>query len=116
MNIIKFKNDFCFLAQEFFPGRKITILEKRSIILEIRLEISEFIFIEIYYNSLTDKKSYAIIKDNKRIASFDNYKYWHMHPCDDPDKHIACKEPSMREVFSYMNNIFDTLNNEEDGK
>jgi len=109
MNTITFRNDFCSLAQEFFPNSKITILEKRNIILEIRLEISEFIFIEIYYNSLTDKKSYAFIKDNNRIAGYDNYKYWHIHPCGDPDKHIPCEEPSMKEVFSYMHNICEDL-------
>jgi hypothetical protein len=64
------------------------------------VNISEYVFVEIYYNALTGKKSYALINKGVRIFGCVNYKFWHLHPVDNPSEHIPCDEPTMQDVFS----------------
>lgn len=61
MNITEFKSELITNINNFFPKADITIVEKRGIRLEVRVNISEYVFVEIYYNALTGKKSYALI-------------------------------------------------------
>ncbi|MBI4653680.1 MAG: hypothetical protein HY752_01560 [Nitrospirae bacterium] len=96
------------MYKKFFPEAHIKSTEKRGIIFEARVDISENVFLEIYYNSLTGKKSYSLISDNNRIFGYDNYKYWHLHPADNPSNHIPCKEPLMEEVFLNMKNLISS--------
>lgn len=105
MNIHAFKSKLVISLQKFFPEANITTVEKRSIILEMRVDISEHRFLEIYYNAFTNKKCYSLVSDNERIFGYDNYKYWHLHPADNPIKHVPCPEPSMEEVFSQIKGI-----------
>lgn len=100
-----FKKELVSLAARYFPQSKIIYVEKRNIILEFRIDISQSTFIEIYYNSLTGKKSYALISNCERIFGYDNYKYWHVHPFSEPSKHIPCSEPSSEEVICNMLDI-----------
>ena len=65
--------------------------------------------VEVYYNSLTDKKSFALIKENQRILGYDNYKYWHIHPRDDVTSHVPCQEPSIEKNFEEMKEIILSL-------
>ena len=105
MTFDAFKSEIITNVRKFFPNVRITITEKRGIILEARVDISEDAFLEIYHNALTGKKSYALITNGKRILGYDNYKYWHLHPLDNPARHIPCSEPSMEEIFSEMKDI-----------
>ncbi|MEQ8188008.1 MAG: hypothetical protein ABRQ39_08565 [Candidatus Eremiobacterota bacterium] len=99
------KNELVTLTARYFPLSKSISVEKRNIILEFRIDISQNTFIEIYYNSFTGKKSYALINNCQRIFGYDNYKYWHVHPCSDPSEHIPCSEPSSEEVLCNMRDI-----------
>jgi hypothetical protein len=109
MTIDDFKKQVIFYNKQFFHEGRINFIEKRNIIFEGRITISESIFIEFYYNSFTGKKSYALICSNNRIFGYDNYKYWHVHPLNEIEKHIKCSEPSIENVFSEMKNIIDDL-------
>jgi len=53
---------------------------------------------EVYVNGITGKKSFALIKNEKRIWGYDNYRYWHHHPFKNPDTHIPCSEPSLEKI------------------
>lgn len=89
-----FRNDLLESLKKHFPSAKIEGRERRGAVYEARAHIGEATFIEIYYNAITEKKSFALISDDKRIAGYDNYKFWHFHPLDKPDEHIKCDEPS----------------------
>lgn len=93
MRIEEFRKLIIVAAKRSFPGASILLSEKRDIAFEARIKISEKLFIEVYYNSLTDKKSFALIKENQRILGYDNYKYWHIHPRDDITSHVPCPMP-----------------------
>lgn len=105
MELLPLKENIIFTFSKYFPDANIISTVKRNIILEIKIEIEEEIFIEIYCNSLTGKKSFALIRSNKRIFGYDNYKFWHYHPYDAPESHIECKEPSIEEVASEIYKI-----------
>ncbi|MDY7034149.1 MAG: hypothetical protein SVY10_19870, partial [Thermodesulfobacteriota bacterium] len=43
---------------------------------------------------LTNRRSYSLIYKGNRIFGFDNYRFWHYHPVEEPNTHVSCKEPS----------------------
>lgn len=88
-----------------FPAAKVDIKERRSVILELRAYIDKATFIEVYANSITGKKSFALISEGKRITGYDNYRFWHHHPPDKPDDHIPCAEPTVDLVLSFFKDI-----------
>lgn len=111
MELLSLKENIILTFSKYFPDAHIVSTVKRNIILEIKIEIEEEIFIEIYCNSLTGKKSFALIKSNKRIFGYDNYKFWHYHPYNASESHIKCKEPSIEEVASEIYKIMKQINN-----
>jgi len=92
-------------ARRQFPEASIILTEKRKITIEARVKISEEIFIEVYYNTLNDKKSFALIKNNQRIFGYDNYKYWHVHPHNNVTTHVLCEEPPIERVFEEIKEV-----------
>ena len=109
MKIDDFRSLLISIAKHKFPDASIALSEKRKITVEARVEISEEIFIEIYYNILSNKKSFALIKNNQRIFGYDNYKYWHVHPRNSVTDHVLCEEPPVEKVFEEIKEIILTL-------
>lgn len=93
-----------------FPDAKIDIKERRGIIFELRAYVKEDIFIEIYANGLTGKRSFALIAKKLRISGYDNYKFWHHHPPDNPDDHIPCSEPAIELILSSFKDVLVRFN------
>lgn len=109
MRVEDFQKLIFLTAQRTFPGASILLSVKRDIALEARIEISENTFVEVYYNSLTNKKSLSLIKEDKRIMGYDNYKYWHVHPANNVTAHVPCQEPSIEKVFEEMKELIITI-------
>lgn len=96
--------------RRYFPEAKIDSKERRGVIFELRAYLSEDTFIEVYANWLTGKRSFALIAKKMRISGYDNYKFWHHHPPDNPDNHIPCSEPAIDLILSYFKDVFVRLN------
>jgi hypothetical protein len=109
MRIEDFRKLIILAVKNNFPDASILLAEKRDITLDARIKITEKIFVEVYYNSLTDKKSFALIKENQRILGYDNYQYWHIHPRDNVTSHVPCQEPSIEKIFEEMKEIILSL-------
>ncbi|MCH8317943.1 MAG: hypothetical protein IIA88_05510 [Bacteroidetes bacterium] len=109
MNISDFTDSLLAALRNDFPNAIITIKEKRGIIVEARIKLTEKVFLDVYFNSLTDKKSFALIHDDERIFGYDNYKYWHLHPFADSTKHIPCEEPGIKKVIQEIKEIIRKL-------
>ena len=105
MKIDDFRSLLISIAKRKFPDASIALSEKREITVEARVMISEEIFIEIYYNILSNKKSFALIKKHQRIFGYDNYKYWHVHPRNSAAEHVLCEEPPVEKVFEEIKEI-----------
>ncbi len=64
-------------------------------ILNLRVHLVDNSFIEVFYNEVTDKTSFALIDADQRIYGKDNAKMgWHMHPLNNPKAHHRCKQVS----------------------
>ena len=64
------------------------IIEKTVSVLKVRLYFYEELFVQIYINLKRQKRSYALILNDKRIFGKDyTFGQWHLHPFDNPDEH-----------------------------
>ncbi len=68
---------------------KIIVLSASIEHIQLRILLTDFSFIDVYYHQVSGKTSYAQISDNKRIFAADNKRrFWHWHPREDPSQHI----------------------------
>ena len=96
-------------SKKFFPLVTLQYEIVRNIHLYVRITFQQDLFIDIYANSETERKDFALIHKNERTYGVDNLKGWHYHPFGEIGKHLPCKEPSVEEVFENMKNIIETL-------
>ena len=73
-------------ANSFIVAR-IKILTVSLEHIQLRIFITDFSFIDIYYHQVNGKTAYAHIRDDQRIFGADNRKDWHWHPYEDPQRH-----------------------------
>lgn len=91
-----------------FPNASIEIEEKRGIVISARAEIAAGELIQVYFNGITQKTSYALIRNNQRILGYDNRLSWHKHPADAPHTHQECAEPAPEAVIAEMREYCET--------
>jgi hypothetical protein len=103
---VSYREEIVDRLRKEFPQAEIEIHERRETITEIRATLGKKIFIEIYANELTRKRSYSLICDDDRVFGYDNYQYWHFHPMDNPNTHIACEEPTVLFVMKEIKKAF----------
>lgn len=106
----KLKEELLQSLRSNFPAAKVDVKERRGVILELRAYLDEVTFIEVYANSITGKRSFALISRGERITGYDNYRFWHYHSPDKPDDHILCLEPTIDLVLSSFKEILARLN------
>jgi len=104
-----FRNQLCNLFEEQFTDVEFVIDERRSTILEIRIFFTPEIFMETYVNGITGKKSFALVKNRNRIWGYDNYRYWHHHPVENPDTHIPCSEPPLEKIVNELHTVLSQI-------
>jgi hypothetical protein len=58
--------------------------------IRLRAYLVDESFLDAFFNEVTGKTAFALIKGEKRIFGADNTGgNWHWHPFDDPDRHIS---------------------------
>ena len=109
ISLESFRKQLCNLFEEKFTDIEFVINERRSTILEIRIIFTPEIFMEAYANRITAKKSFALVKNRKRIWGYDNYRYWHHHPIENPDTHMPCSEPPLEEIVNELHTVLSQI-------
>jgi hypothetical protein len=109
MTITEFEEFFSTALKEHFPEANLKTREKRATIFEARAWLDEETFIEVYFNSLTERKNYALVHRRQRVMGYDNYKFWHRHPFGEAQEHIPCSEPALEEVIAEMKEVVELL-------
>ena len=99
------RDQLCDLFKNQFPHAEFFISERRSAILEIRIFFTPEVFMESYFNAITGKKSFALVESGKRIWGYDNYRYWHHHPIENPESHVPCNEPSLKKIVDEVQTV-----------
>lgn len=69
-------------------------------VVRIRIFLVDNSFIDVYYNSETEKISFAWIRNNKRVYGADNLDYWHVHPIEKPEYHVKSEEIAFSKFLS----------------
>lgn len=77
----------------FIQSVEIQLLDEP--VVKIKIEINSDTFINIFYNAETQKYSFALIKQGKRIFGIDNTRNWHIHPFENPEDHLETKDTSL---------------------
>ncbi|MBI4690205.1 MAG: hypothetical protein HY754_08065 [Nitrospirae bacterium] len=78
---------------DFIQGIETQLLDEP--VVKIKAVINNDTFINIFYNAETEKYSFVLVKNNKRIFGIDNTKNWHIHPFEDPESHIETAPVSL---------------------
>ncbi|MBI4746236.1 MAG: hypothetical protein HY786_06815 [Deltaproteobacteria bacterium] len=105
----KLKEELYIALKRDFPSAKVEVDERRGIVIEARAHINQHIFIEVYANGMTGKRSFALISEGNRIAGYDNYRFWHCHPHGATNEHLPCDEPQIDSVISDFKEILKSL-------
>lgn len=71
-------------------------------VLKLRIHLQPSVFINIFVNVETDKVSFALIKEERRIFGVDNTRGWHVHSFDAPEEHQPCEVTSFE---SFLNQV-----------
>jgi hypothetical protein len=100
MDLGEFESHFYRLKEHFFPRAKIRDLNRRLNAIGLRLQLTERIFIDVYFNEDSGRLDFTTIKDHQRIFGYDNAGGWHYHPVEDPEQHESCPEPTLDEMFA----------------
>lgn len=70
-------------------------------ILSLRVHLTDGSFVEVFYNTATDRTAFALILEDERVYGKDNAKIgWHVHPVDDPQAHRPCTPVSFEELLA----------------
>jgi len=88
MQALTFLQNVIDVCSKFNFVKTIDIVLFDEPVAKARVEIKSNIFIEVFFNGQTQKCSFALIKNNKRIYGVDNTKGWHIHPFEDPKSHV----------------------------
>ncbi len=80
-------------------------------LLKVRVYLTEGeLFIEAFYNCVTDKTSFALIRAGQRVYGADNAKMgWHKHPFDSVNRHISCPPVTFAEFLTDVEGHFVKL-------
>lgn len=86
-------------------------LKTESSIVSGRIILEKDIFLEVYYNAVTETIAFALIKDHQRIWGIDrdNIRDWHIHPLDDPTNHISTEPLSVSNIVETLARIWEEV-------
>ena len=102
MNLQEFTDEIRKEAARIFPDARFIVLEDFPFYHKVRIVLDDNLVAEVRINSMNERISYALVRDAKRIAGFDNLGTWHIHPFEHPDAHRKIPAPTPQKVFKYF--------------
>jgi hypothetical protein len=102
MTLTLFRETLVAALNRHIPEVEVTLTESRGIVLNATANLDSDTFIAVYFSALTGKTSYALIRQGRRLAGYDNYKFWHFHPPAAPNSHLPCEEPTSDEAVAKL--------------
>jgi len=80
MGLDEFERALYQLNDRFFPNAGIRNLNRRLNAISLRVQITERIFIDVYFNTDSERLDFTTIRGDQRIFGYDNAGGWHYHP------------------------------------
>ena len=93
-------------AIAILPEAVLSVTTRGRYRLKMRIELSQEVFIDIFYNPQNGRTAFSLVHSGQRIFGYDNLGGWHCHPVEAPDTHLPCDEPQPQQVFQEMRDIF----------
>lgn len=64
-------------------------------------------FLRVYFNETTGTIAFALIGNQQRIwgVDYDNRRGWHLHPVEEPAKHVAVSPLSVSEIVLLLQKV-----------
>jgi hypothetical protein len=109
MSFSEFRAQLLAALGMYLPAARVQVQERRTVILEVRAQIEDALFFEVYYNDLTGKVAYTLVHRGQRVFGYDNYRFWHCHPLGQPVDHVACEAPEVDTVLAQVRVVVETL-------
>ncbi len=63
----------------------------------------------MFYNEITQKTAYVLIKKSKRIFGADNTGGWHKHTFEKPEGHVPSEEIDFENFLKEINSNLNKL-------
>lgn len=82
-------------------------LKSEGIIINGRVVLAGEMFLNVYYNEITETIAFALIKNEKRIWGIDkdSIRDWHIHPLNDPEQHESIQPVTIFDIIGKLKNI-----------
>jgi hypothetical protein len=93
------------LAKADFVER--VALQVEGFVVSGRAFLPEGIFLEIYFNEVTQTTAFALIKERARVWGIDrdNIRGWHRHPVREPDSHVEIQPISVSDIVEELGEV-----------
>ena len=84
-------------------------LSAEGVVISGQIFLADKIFLEVYYNEVTETIAFALIKDGKRIWGIDrdNIRDWHIHPLNNPEHHESIQSLTIFEIIERLKNVLE---------
>jgi hypothetical protein len=71
-----------------------------GVVVSGRIFLKGKMFLEVYYNEVTETMAFALIKEGKRVWGIDrdNIRDWHIHPVNEPETHESIRTLTVSEI------------------
>jgi hypothetical protein len=96
-------------ARQRWKDVPVVVLNRRVNFLKVRIVVEKGLFIDVYYNAMNGRLSFALILEGERVFGYDKVKTWHRHPFEDPSQHVPCVEPALEQVFAEIEEVITIL-------
>jgi len=108
-SVDQFLQELLLLNREFFPEGHLETVYLRLDKVSLRLVMSSTLLVDIYFNAENGRMGFTLVHKNKRVFGYDNLKSWHYHPSENPEHHIECNPPSMRQIAQDTASVIASL-------
>lgn len=96
-------------ARQRWKDVPVVVLNRRVNFLKARIAVEKRLLIDVYYNAMNGRLSFALIFEGERVFGYDKVKTWHRHPFEDPSRHVPCAEPALEQIFAEVAEVIATL-------
>ncbi len=96
-------------AQKHFPTARVQVQILRETRVKVRIEVSENLFIDLFFREETGRIDYSLIMGNARCYGLDNLGGWHEHPLFQADVHRPITEPTPEEAIVSVRRAVEAL-------
>lgn len=96
-------------ARQRWKDVPVVVLNRRVNFLKARIAVEKGLFIDVYYNAMNGRLSFALILKGERVFGYDKVKTWHRHPFEDPSQHVPCAESTIEQIFAEVAEVIAIL-------